>query len=459
MPIDSNASSQFLPQFALQVISVAELNQSVAKLLERTIPLCWISGEVSNFTRASSGHWYFTLKDAQAQVRAVMFKSRTLGTDFIPGEGEKIEVRATVTLYAPRGDYQLNVEGIRRAGLGNLYEAFLQLKQKLSSAGLFDPQRKQRLPRFPRCIGIITSPQAAALRDILSTLQRRAPHIHIVVYPTPVQGNGAAQKIARSIELAATRNECDVLIVARGGGSIEDLWAFNDEQLAITIANCAIPIISGVGHETDFTIADFVADLRAATPTAAAEIAVTARVDLMIRVEKNISSLQRALRYRVDQEHQTVDNLSRRLINPLAYIRSERAKLFNLQMQLKHLLGNVRKQAFYQHAQLKQKLLVRAPNSAQKKNQVVQFSRQMHYQTQQLIKGRRHGLATLAVQLELLNPQRTLERGYAIVLDQTGAILQLPGQFSAPSTLNVKLAKGEVALEISKVWVKSEKIN
>ena len=445
------ADPSFSPQFSPQVITVAELNQSVARLLERSIPLCWISGEISNFTRASSGHWYFTLKDAQAQVRAVMFKSRTLSTDFIPREGEKIEVRATVTLYAPRGDYQLNVEGIRRAGLGNLYEAFLQLKQKLSDAGLFDVQRKQTLPPFPKCIGIVTSPQAAALRDILITLQRRAPHVSVIIYPTPVQGNGAAQKISQAIDLAVSRNECDLLIVARGGGSIEDLWAFNDEYLACTIAKCTIPVIAGIGHETDFTIADFVADVRAPTPTAAAEIAVAARAELLLKLEKNSAQLRRALRYRIDQENQTLDTLSRRLINPLAYIRSERAKLLSLHMQMKHIVSNSHKLAFYQHAQLKQKLLTHSPDITQKKNLVLQYSRKIQNRTLQFFQTHQHNLNTLQVQLELLNPQRTLERGYAIILDQSGKLMQQPEEFKAPANITVKLAKGKVSLDISKV--------
>ena len=248
------------------VLTVSALNQAVAQLLERNIPLTWVSGEISNFTRAASGHWYFTLKDQAAQVRAVMFRGRAQYAGFMPREGDKVEVRALVTLYAPRGDYQLSVEAIRRAGLGNLYEAFLQLKAQLTAEGLFDQQRKRTIPGFVRSIGIVTSPQAAALRDILTALQRRAPHIRIVLYPTPVQGEGSPQKIAQAIATASSRAECDVLLVCRGGGSIEDLWSFNEEIVARAIAACSMPVISGVGHETDFTISDFAADMRAATP-------------------------------------------------------------------------------------------------------------------------------------------------------------------------------------------------
>jgi len=436
-------------QFSSTVITVAELNQTVSHLLERSIPLCWISGEISNFTRATSGHWYFTLKDAQAQVRAVMFKNRAIGLDFVPREGEKIEVRATVTLYAPRGDYQLNVENIRRAGLGNLYEAFLQLKQKLSQAGLFDPERKQLLPSFATCIGIITSPQAAALRDILITLQRRAPHVRIIIYPTPVQGAGSAQKIAEMIALASSRNECDVLILSRGGGSIEDLWSFNDEQVALAMSTCDIPIISGVGHETDFTIADFVADVRAPTPTAAAEIAVASRADLLQQLDSAANQFQRSYRRYLDQENQTLDQLSRRLVSPVSYLRSEHAKLDGLQLRLVHIVDKTRKQAFFQVEQLKQKLRNQSPRVDLKKSQLQQLTVQLQQATHKNGDSSRQQLRHLQSQLELLNPQRTLERGYAIIMDQKGTVIRKASQFQVPSHINVKLAEGDVELGIA----------
>jgi len=437
-----------------QVITVAELNQTVARLLERSIPLCWISGEVSNFTRASSGHWYFTLKDSQAQVRAVMFKSRAIGSDFIPREGERIEVRATVTLYAPRGDYQINVEAIRRAGLGNLYEAFLQLKQKLGNAGLFDQARKQILPTFPVCIGIVTSREAAALKDILITLRRRAPHVRIVIYPTPVQGTGAAQKIAQAIQTAAGRRECDILILARGGGSIEDLWAFNDEQLAHVIAACPIPVIAGIGHETDFTIADFVADVRAPTPTAAAEMAVSAQSDLISQIQNYAARMRRVMRHKIEQEFQTLDNKSRRLISPLSYIRSERAKLSGLQMRMKHTVSSRQRSALFQFEQLKQRLRSQLPAIAETQSRLQLLTRQFQTQTRTYLAARSRQLDHLQVQLSLLNPQRTLERGYAIVLDQQGQIVHRPDQITAPGRITVKLAAGTADLGISSVQSK-----
>ena len=238
------------------VLTVSELNSTAAKILEHSFPLLWVSGEISNLTKAASGHWYFTLKDNNAQVRSVMFRGKAQSVGFIPKDGDKVEVRAVVTLYTARGEFQLNVEAMRHAGLGSLYEAFLRLKAKLGDEGLFDEERKRNLPVFARTIGIVTSPQAAALRDILTTLSRRAPHVNVILYPTPVQGEDAAGKIASAITLASVRAECDVLLICRGGGSIEDLWSFNEEVVARAIAACSIPTISGVGHETDFTIAD-----------------------------------------------------------------------------------------------------------------------------------------------------------------------------------------------------------
>lgn len=259
--------------FARDVLSVAQLNQAVGQLLERNIPALWVRGEVSNFTQAASGHWYFTLKDARAAVRAVMFRGRAAAVGFVPRPGDEVEIRARVSLYEPRGDYQLQAEAMRRAGVGNLYEAFLLLKERLAAQGLFDPERKRTPPRLPRAIGVVTSLHAAALRDVLSALARRAPQVPVVIYPAAVQGAEAARALAAQVRAASQRAEVDTLLLVRGGGSIEDLWSFNDEELAYAVAECAMPVISGVGHETDFTIADFVADVRAPTPTAAAELA------------------------------------------------------------------------------------------------------------------------------------------------------------------------------------------
>ena len=263
------------------VIPVSLLNRMARERLESAFPLCWVAGEISNLTYAASGHVYFTLKDAQAQVRCVMYRNRAQLLGWRLANGQRIEARVLVTLYEARGDFQLNVENARQAGTGNLYEEFLRRKARLDAEGLFAPEHKRDLPAFPRRIGLITSPQAAALRDVLTTLRRRAPQVGVVLYPTPVQGAGAAREIVAALRMAGERKECDLLILCRGGGSLEDLWEFNDEALARAIRACPLPVISGVGHETDFTLADFAADCRAPTPTAAAELAAPARDTLL----------------------------------------------------------------------------------------------------------------------------------------------------------------------------------
>ncbi|WP_137175809.1 exodeoxyribonuclease VII large subunit [Massilia sp. HP4] len=440
------------PAFAAPaVLSVTALNQQVARLLERSFPLVWIGGEISNFTRAASGHWYFTLKDDAAQVRAVMFRSRAQMAGFTPREGDKVEVRALVTLYGARGDYQINVEAIRRAGVGQLYEAFLRLKEKLAAQGLFDADRKRALPLFARSIGIVTSPQAAALRDVLTALRRRAPHVRIVLYPAPVQGQFAADKIAEAIMTASRRAEVDVLLVCRGGGSIEDLWSFNEECVARAIDACAIPVISGVGHETDVTIADFAADVRAATPTAAAELAATPRADWLASLEGDALDLQRAMERRLHDAGQGLDNLSRRLLNPSAQIGHQRLKLLSMATAMTHAVKlpvNRHKLAL---AQLQQRWSRHRPDMRALRAQLLSDGRHLNASLGNRIKQNRDALAGLAAQLELLNPQRTLERGYAIVRDGKGQIVRDPAQIHARDTLTVRLAGGSAEVGVAQV--------
>src|SRR5258705_1332446 len=318
-----------------RVIGVTELNRLAKELIESNLPLMWVAGEISNFTRAASGHCYFSLKDAQAQVRCVMFRHKAQLHDWKPENGMQIEVRATPSFYEARGEFQLNVEAMRRAGLGALYAAFEQLKAKLAAEGLFAEEHKQVLPRFPRTIGIVTSPQAAALRDVLTTLKRRMPSTPVVIYPTPVQGEGAGAKIAVAIATADARAECDVLIVCRGGGSIEDLWAFNEEVVARAIHACVLPVISGVGHETDFTIADFVADVRAPTPTAAAQLACPNCVDLREGAANLYHRLKRVMERALERRMQHVDGLARRLVHPGEHIANQMRELAQLANRLR----------------------------------------------------------------------------------------------------------------------------
>jgi exodeoxyribonuclease VII large subunit len=433
------------------VLAVSALNQAVARVLERSFPLVWVAGEISNFTRAASGHWYFTLKDDAAQVRAVMFKGRAQYADFAPREGDKVEVRTLVTLYAPRGDYQLNVEAIRRAGVGNLYEAFLRLKEKLEREGLFAPARKRPIPGFVRCIGIVTSPQAAALHDILTALRRRAPHVRVVLYPTPVQGEGAAARIARAIETASQRAECDVLLVGRGGGSMEDLWSFNDETVARAIAACAMPVIAGIGHETDFTIADFAADLRAPTPTAAAELCAIPRNDWLAALKDHASELSRAFKRQLAEQGQTLDWMSRRLVSPSTHIKHQRVRLQALQTRLEHATRMPAAKARYQLQHLQTRLQNRLPDVRASRQQLAEHSRRLSNAATQLNQHYRQQLATQLTQLELLNPQRTLERGYAIVTDRHGTVLRTPAQLQARGDITLRLAGGSADISIASV--------
>ncbi|MGH8854176.1 MAG: exodeoxyribonuclease VII large subunit [Telluria sp.] len=445
-PTDADAAYTAPP-----VITVTALNQQVARLLERSFPLVWIGGEISNFTRASSGHWYFTLKDDAAQVRAVMFRSRAQYTGFVPREGDKVEVRALVTLYGARGDYQINVETMRRAGVGQLYEAFLRLKEKLSGQGLFDADRKRPLPLFPRTIGIVTSPQAAALRDVLTALRRRAPHVQVILYPAPVQGQFAADKIAEAIMTASTRREADVLLVCRGGGSIEDLWSFNEECVARAIDACTSPVISGVGHETDVTIADFAADVRAATPTAAAELAATPRADWLGSLSGDAQDLRRAMRRTLSEASQGLDSLNRRLLSPSAQIRHQRVKLLAMAAAMTHAVRTPMNRQHLVLAQLQQRWIRHRPDMRALRAQLLSDQRHLNAGLCSQIRQRRELLNGLSAQLELLNPQRTLERGYAIVRNAKGEVLRDPAQIKARNKLTVRLAAGSAEIGVSSV--------
>jgi exodeoxyribonuclease VII large subunit len=322
------------------VLSVSELLRSVRDTLERRFPLLWVRGEISNLSRPGSGHCYFTLKDGTAQVDCVMFRSRLAALDWELRDGARVEARALVTLYEPRGRFQLNVEAMRPAGLGPLYERFLRLKEKLEGEGLFDAAAKRALPELPRAIGVLTSLRAAALHDVLRTLERRNRSLPVIVYPVPVQGEGAAAHIAAMLATASARGECDVLLLVRGGGSIEDLWQFNEESVARAIRACAIPVVVGVGHETDFTIADFAADRRAPTPTAAAELVSPSRTELLARLAECTRCLAREARRQLEYAMQAVDALTKRLVHPAARLRASRQNVVHLGSRLAFALSH-----------------------------------------------------------------------------------------------------------------------
>lgn len=425
-----------------RVLSVTELNRATRVLLEQTYPLLWVRGEISNLKRYASGHWYFALKDREAQVRCVMFRNRNQYLDWEPADGALVEVRALVTLFEARGEFQLNVETMRRAGLGALYEAFERLKAKLEREGLFAPERKRPLPLFPHQVGVVTSAQGAALRDVLATLRRRLPTLPVVIYPTQVQGLEAAQQIAAALRVAGERGECDVLILCRGGGSLEDLWAFNEEVVARAIAACPIPVVSGVGHETDFTIADFVADRRAPTPTAAAELVSPSRIDLLARLESLARRLQRGYGRRLEARMQQLDYLARRLVPPGERLRAQAARLAELARRLvaaaRRRLALDRTQTAHLAERLRRARPDLEPSWAAWRRAAARLSRAMAY----TLSHAERELVRLEAHLDHLNPQHVLERGYSIVRTADGGIVRSAAQVAPGDLLELTFAHG-----------------
>ncbi|MDP3420445.1 MAG: exodeoxyribonuclease VII large subunit [Thiobacillus sp.] len=434
---------------ALPVLTVSELNRMARRALESQLPLLWVEGEVSNFMRAASGHWYFSLKDATAQVRCVMFRGRNQFADFTPANGDHVEIRALPSLYEARGEFQLGAEQIRRAGAGRLYEAFLKLKAKLDAEGLFDPANKRALPRFPRTIGIVTSPQAAALHDVLTALARRMPGLPVILYPTPVQGAGAGAQIAAAIRTAGARAECDVLLVCRGGGSLEDLWAFNDESVARAIAASPMPVVSGVGHETDFTLADFAADLRAPTPTAAAELASPVRAELLMQLEQLARRLQQHLARRQQTEMQRLDYLARRLVHPAEQLRRRRTELTQLAQRLRHAAGTRLASGQLRIARLSQRLVT--PIHVIRREQ--QRLDALGLRTRRAVAGglgqRQLTLDRYASSLAHLNPEGVLARGYSIVLQDNGAVVQDASALNAGERIGIRFHRGQARATIN----------
>ena len=437
-------------QAATRALTVSELNRGVRALLERGYPLLNVRGEISGFTRAASGHLYFSLKDAGAQVRCAMWRKRAVGLDWSPRDGDAVEVRASVTLFEARGEYQLNVESVRRAGAGALYEAFLRLKEKLERAGLFDAARKRALPFFPRAIGVVTSPNAAALRDVLTTLRRRAPMIPVIVYPTPVQGESAGAQVAAAIAAASGRDEVDVLIVCRGGGSIEDLWAFNEESVARAIAACPMPVISGVGHETDFTIADFAADLRAPTPTAAAELAAPAREALLADLITARRALARAIDARLGEARQRLDWLARALLPPAERLQLKRRDLEQLGQRLAAAGHRVhdRERARLDVARHR----LRRPELGRMGEQVDALSRDLARAAREAVLRAGQRLHRHRDALEHLNPAGVLARGYGIVRGADGRIVRDAGSLAAGDALDLTLARGGARVRVEKPY-------
>ena len=429
-------------------MTVSELNRRVRAVLENQFEILWVAGELSNVKKAPSGHWYFCLKDASAQIECAMFRTRAQFLDFRPENGQQVEVRARVTLYEPRGNYQLVVEEIRKAGLGALYEAFEKLKAKLQAEGLFEAVRKRSLPAFPRAIGLVTSPAAAALRDVLTTLARRAPMVPVILYPAQVQGETAGAQVARAIAIANARAEVDVLIVCRGGGSLEDLWAFNEEVVARAIAASALPVVSGVGHETDFSIADFVADLRAPTPTAAAVAASPDRLACCEQVGAIRRRLARDLRRIIELGSQRLDGAARRLLTPAERLARDRARVAQLARRLRIATAAEQNLRSLAVRSLAPRLARALPDVAVERRSTARLAERLAAALARGIVERGRRLGALGTSLAHLDPTRVLGRGYSIVRDPDGHVRATSRGLARGQALDIMFSEGGAAVKV-----------
>jgi exodeoxyribonuclease VII large subunit len=391
--------------YETKIFSVSEINKLVKDMLQHNFPIILVKGEISNFIEATSGHWYFSLKDSNAQVRCTMFKGKNSRIKWKPKNGESIEAECKVGLYEARGEYQLNVESLQKSGLGDLFEEFNRLKEKLIAEGLFDEVNKKPIPSFVKRVGVVTSPDGAVVRDIISTLKRRNEFLKIVIYPTPVQGNGSVEGIVNALNTANQRDEVDVVILARGGGSIEDLWSFNDENVARCISQSILPTISAIGHETDVTISDFIADLRAPTPTAAAEIVSINLSDIFEKLEYFNLKLLTIIQSKIDYLYQKIDYLEKRLMSP-----SE--KIIAQNVLIKNYLDRIT-------ISMKSSL-----NNYQNKIDLVKKN------------------------ISLLNPNEILSRGYSIIFDKNQIIVNDVSQILVKDKIEVKLHKGRLKADI-----------
>ena len=437
-----------------RVFSVSELTGSIRDLFTRNFTDILVEGEISNCHAAQSGHIYCTLKDDRSQVKCVCFKSQLRLMKFRPEDGLHVTVRGSISVYEARGEYQIYIEHIEPVGLGALQLAFEQLKKRLEAEGLFASERKKPLPRLPGCIGLITSPSGAAVRDVVRILRRRFHNVQLTLYPVRVQGDGAAAEIVRALQFFNHRQTVDVLIVARGGGSLEDLWAFNEEIVARAISDSVIPVISGVGHETDFTIADFVADVRASTPSAAAELVVQTRREF----DKHIADLRTALtdhiRYRILVQSRRVHELAGRrgFRRPLDLLRQQRQRADELTSRLAHALRANLEQgrrrfttAHLRIASFDFRMKIGALRLRLEKR-----STDLGARAERLLRTKRERLDRLKLQLEERSPLRVLERGYAIATDASGAILRDASQVALGDTVALRLHRGRLITEVKK---------
>ena len=442
--------------FAPSSISVSELNALAKALLEDHLAGLWIAGEVSNLTRAASGHYYFSLKDSRAQVRCAMFKGAAMRLAKPLKEGDHIEVSGKISIYEARGEFQITVNEVRLKGLGQLYEAYERLKAQLQAEGAFSAERKKPLPARPQCIGIVTSLAAAALRDVVTTLNRRAPEIPVIVYPTSVQGTGSELQIAQAIKTASQRAECDVLIVCRGGGSIEDLWAFNEEPVVRAIEACAIPVVSGVGHETDFTLADFVADVRAPTPTGAAELVSPNRQESLHRLAQAQGRLKTVLEQRYFDASQKLDWLARQIRHPRQKLDEQRASISKLAQTLSYSMTQNLRAHTSRFERQTQTLKHCRPDVSIYKNNIDRFQTALSHSFRQLLTHRRQSLTAQATLLEAVSPQHILERGFSVVKNTRGQVIRNADMLKQGQKLHITFADGETDVRVTKEQAQGE---
>lgn len=437
------------------VYTPGRLNREARMLIERGFPALWLEGEISNYSRPSSGHWYFSLKDEHAQLRCAMFRQRNLMARFNPKDGMRVLARGRLSLYEPRGEYQFLIDHIEEAGEGLLRRQFELLKAKLAAEGLFDSERKRALPKCPSRIGVITSPTGAVIRDILHVLKRRYPSIPVLLYPVPVQGADAAPRIAQTIALASTRSECDVLILARGGGSLEDLWAFNEEVVARAIAACSIPLVSAIGHEVDFTIADFVADLRAPTPSAAAEVVAPDCAERARAVDAHARRLTTALARATSRWKQQLAWLERRLnlVHPGVWLRQQTQALDELEQRgvraLRHRIAreHARVRELHAHLNRASPMLRLARSRATLERSEARLSTSI----QRKVDRQRSRFTLAARQLNIVSPLATLDRGYAIITRADGHVVSSVAQVSVGEEIRTRLAEGQLTAIVKSV--------
>ena len=415
------------------VWGVAALIHAVSDALAARFAACTIRGEISGFSRASSGHCYLSLKDAEggsALIRCAMFRRAASLLDFAPADGQLVEVRGRLAVYEPRGELQFVIESMQRAGAGALFEQFLKLKTRLEAEGLFDPQRKRPLPRFPRRVGVVTSLGAAALHDVLTALARRAPHVEVIVYPSLVQGVEAPATIVSAIETAGQRAEVDVLIVCRGGGSLEDLWAFNDERVVRAIVACPLPVLCGVGHETDVSLADFAADVRAPTPTAAAELVSPTQEEGLAMLAAVASVMTRRMHQVLDTQAQVLDRATLRLIRPAEGVRRHVQRL----------------------ALLQQRMSAHAKQSVPRQRQrCVEGAARLQRALGVTLAARKQRLSSMDGRLGALDPRRVLARGYAWLSDERGTPVTTAKALAAGQQVQAELVDGQATATISSV--------